>query len=531
MQEDAVAALAPDGAADHVDGPHDLAALALELLHGHQRVARLAGLRDGDVQRVRVHDRAAVAELAGRLGVGGDAGELLDQVRAHLPRVVGGAAAEELDPLDVAQLAGVQVDAAELRGGEPLVEAAHDRAADGVRLLVDLLAHVVAEGAELVVVLVRVHRRRRLDAVIRRPGQRPRVEVGRLDRRDLAVLQVDDLAGVADERGDVRGDEHLAVAEAEHDRRAVAGDDQLVGVPRVEEDEPVGALDAAQRPDDGLFERGVVVLAQLGRHHVRERLGVSVGDELHARGGELGAERLGVFDDPVVDHGDAVLCVGVRVRVGVVRLAVGGPAGVADADRGLGLLRVELVPQVLHAAGRLGDLQPAAVDDGDARRVVAPVLEPVQPLDKHGGRVALADVSDDSAHGLPVLSLAVDHAAELALRRLGRAEPTGPQLARDLRPNVVVLAVPALEVLVALDHVLFDRLAEVRHHVRHDPRRGRLVKPGAHRHVADQVFRVGRVPRLQLIHIRPLSCQSSALQANLCPISGKNRPDMSAKMR
>ena len=84
--------------------------------------------RDGDVQRVRVDDRAAVAELAGRLGVGGDAGQLLDQGRAHLARVVGGAAAEELDPLDVAQLAGVQVDAAELRGGEPLVQAAHDSA-------------------------------------------------------------------------------------------------------------------------------------------------------------------------------------------------------------------------------------------------------------------------------------------------------------------------------------------------------------------------------------------------------------------
>ena len=43
------------------------------------------------------------------------------------------------------------------------------------------------------------------------------------DRRDLAVVQVHDLAGVADERGDVGGDEHLLVADAEHDGAAVTG--------------------------------------------------------------------------------------------------------------------------------------------------------------------------------------------------------------------------------------------------------------------------------------------------------------------
>jgi hypothetical protein len=79
------------------------------------------------------------------------------------------------------------------------------------------------------------------------------------------------------------------------------------------------------------------------------------------------AQRFGVLDDAVVHDGDAVLRVGVRVGVGVVRLAVGGPARVADADRRLGLLRVELVPQVLDPARRLGDLQPAPVHHGEAR--------------------------------------------------------------------------------------------------------------------------------------------------------------------
>ena len=37
--------------------------------------------------------------------------------------------------------------------------------------------------------------------------------------------------------------------------------------------------------------------------------------------------------------------------------------------------------------------------DRDARRVVAAVLEPVQPLRKDGARFTLADVADDAAHG------------------------------------------------------------------------------------------------------------------------------------
>ena len=85
-------------------------------------------------------DRVAVAELRGRLGVGRDPGELLDQLGAHLADVVGRAAAEDLDPADRARLAGVHVQAAEVGGAEPLVEPAAQHPLDRVRLLEDLLA-------------------------------------------------------------------------------------------------------------------------------------------------------------------------------------------------------------------------------------------------------------------------------------------------------------------------------------------------------------------------------------------------------
>ena len=245
----------PMADSDDVHGADHLSALALELLDRHQRVDRLAGLADGDVQRVRVHHRRAVPELAGGLGVGRDAGELLDDHRAHLGGVVGRAAAEELDLADRTELAGVQVDAAEPCRGEAIVEPAPERAAQRVRLLVDLLAHVVLVRAELVVVGVRVDGHRGLRGTAGFPSiKRRRAVVGRADRRDLAVLQVNHLAGVADQRGHVGGDEHLVLAEAKHDRAAVAGDDELVGVLRVQDDEAVGALDATERADDRVFE-------------------------------------------------------------------------------------------------------------------------------------------------------------------------------------------------------------------------------------------------------------------------------------
>ena len=165
VQEDPVAALPADRRADDVDRADDLAALAPQLLDRHQRVDGLARLGDRDVERVRVDDRGPVAELARGLGVGRDPGQLLDQGGAHLAGVVGGSAAEELDVLDVPQLAGVEVDAAEPGRREALLEAAAQRPADGARLLVDLLAHVVAELAELVVVGVGVDRGRHLAAV------------------------------------------------------------------------------------------------------------------------------------------------------------------------------------------------------------------------------------------------------------------------------------------------------------------------------------------------------------------------------
>ena len=196
-----------------------------------------------------------------------------------------------------------------LRGGEALVETAAQRPADGARLLVDLLAHVVAELAELVVVGVGVDRGRHLAGVavaFQGAGERGRVVAGRLDRRHVAVLQVDHLAGVADEGGDVGRGEHLVLAQAEHQRGAVAGDDELVGVLGVHHHEAVGAFDPLERADDRVLEGGASSAASSAAIMCASAsVSVSLVNWTPV-GLELVAEGLGVLDDAVVDDRDAV---------------------------------------------------------------------------------------------------------------------------------------------------------------------------------------------------------------------------------
>ena len=115
---------------------------------------------------------------------------------------------------------------------------------------------------------------------------------------------------------------------------------------------------------------------------------------------ELGAQRGEVLDDPVVHQRDPAGGAEVRVRVGVVGRAVGGPAGVPDAGRRRRqrVLRERLV-EVRQLAGALlrGDL--ALVDQGDARGVVAAVLQPAETGDHHTLGLLRSDVPDDSTHG------------------------------------------------------------------------------------------------------------------------------------
>src|SRR3546814_5220100 len=90
------------------------------------------------------------------------------------------------------------------------------------------------------------------------------------------------------------------------------------------------------------------------------------------------------------------------MRVELGDAAVGGPAGVADAQVGVeapgagGRLHFGDAAGTAHAT----DVAPLPlVDHGDAGRVVAAVFKALETFDEDGNHIAIRDRADDAAHG------------------------------------------------------------------------------------------------------------------------------------
>jgi hypothetical protein len=72
---------------------------------------------------------------------------------------------------------------------------------------------------------------------------------------------------------------------------------------------------------------------------------------------------------------------------------------VCDAERAVARRAVESILQRLNLADRAQARQVVGIiDDGDTRRVIAPILEPPESLHENGNDITLSDCSDDSTH-------------------------------------------------------------------------------------------------------------------------------------
>jgi hypothetical protein len=226
---------------------------------------------------------------------------------------------------------------------------------------------------------------------------------------------------VGDERGDVRGEEGLALADADHQRRVPPRAHHHVRLVGVHRDQRERALQPPAHQSHRLGE--IRAGGELLGEQMRDDLGVRLGGQLVAALRQLGPQQGEVLDDAVVHHRDPPRVVDVRVGVGVRRAAVRGPAGVPDARRaGRQRPAVQLLLQVEELAGLLRRRQPAVGQDGDARRVVAPVLQPLQPGHHDLERGLRPHVSHDSTHGR---QLRVDSRTEPAKACPKSEIPTG----------------------------------------------------------------------------------------------------------
>ena len=290
-------------------------------------------------------------------------------------------------------------------GKDDLAGGGNDAAADAVaqrfRLLVDLLQHEMVVSAlfqlgdgqlqlldgNLAVLPLQVHDVQRLPL---------------LDDGDFVVVQVHEILGVVDDGRGVGRQEILAVADADGHRAALPGHDDAGGVPLFEDRDGVGADHLLERGADGHLQRALLgflhVFDQIDQH-----LGVSAAAERETVRAQGVAEHPEVLDDPVVDQGEVPRPGEVRVRIGVVGLAMGGPAGMADADRAGTVFPVQERFQVRYLALAFVDVQAAArVDHRHAGAVIAPVLQPMESLDDDRARLPLTNITYDSAHNTTV---------------------------------------------------------------------------------------------------------------------------------
>ena len=371
--------------------------------HGGQSVCRLAGLRDADDQVVLAQDRFAVAVLGGNVHLDRDARPLLDRVAAHEARVVARPAGDDDDAVDVPQILVVELDIGEIdsvKAGQPIC----DRLGDGVGLLVDLLHHeggptallggVLVPGDLLVVAGHRVP-----------PGVRDLGALGG-DRDQLAVLDLQNAAGLGQEGWDRRSDEGLVVAQADDQRALFAGRDQHVGLVGVHCDERIVPAQLAESGAHGLRQ----VAVEVALDQVADDLGVGLGAEHVAVLGQFLAQLAVVLDDAVQDDVDLVAAVAVGVRVLLGHAAVRRPAGVCHADRGgrranrhvAGAVGARMLLDRRAKVREVAD-SPDAVDlavrnHRDPRRVVTTVLELLEPGDQQVPARSVTHVSDYAAH-------------------------------------------------------------------------------------------------------------------------------------
>ena len=108
---------------------------------------------------------------------------------------------------------------------------------------------------------------------------------------------MDDGAGLAEEGGDRGGEEVLAVAEPDDERRLVPDAGEQVGLVVVDGDDREVALELRVDAAERLREIAVVLLLE----QVDDHLGVGLGGERVAALGQLLAQLEVVLDDPVED--------------------------------------------------------------------------------------------------------------------------------------------------------------------------------------------------------------------------------------
>ena len=322
---------------------------------------------------------------------------LLDPVAGDAGGVEAGAAGDDGDALGLVEhLGGAHAEGMLQR---PLpANAPFQGAAQHLGLLEDLLLHVVAVVALAGVVNADLHLDGRADD--RLVLKIPNGDFVGLDLDQIALLQDDEAVGDRAQRQHVGGDVVLADALAHHQGAAHPGGDDAAGVVAGHDGQRIGALQPIHRRTHRVNQGGSTGAMKVDE--VGDGLGIRLRGKGVARRRQFGAQGVGVFDDAIVGDADSPVRL-VRVGVHLLGRTVGGPAGVGDAGAPGQRSAVQVVDQIPHLPRPAAHLDRTASlgHHANARRVVAPVLKPLQSLQQNGNRVAVRDRANQPAHGRP----------------------------------------------------------------------------------------------------------------------------------
>ena len=219
----------------------------------------------------------------------------------------------------------------------------------------------------------------------------PRVAV---EGAELPIREVDDLVGKAREGVGVAGEVSAAIAHADDERASEPrSDDEPRFVPR-HRGNAVRAFHQAQCLPHRRDEVAIVEPA----HELSENFGIGIRTEVDAGRLQLLLERGEVLDHAVMNDGDVVGGIQMRMGVAIGGTAVRGPTRVADAVATRRGVRRDVLAQFDEPTGFLPQVQFVARAGDEPGTIVAAILQSPQAFEQDGRCFPLAGKSHDPAH-------------------------------------------------------------------------------------------------------------------------------------
>ena len=215
-----------------------------------------------------------------------------------------------------------------------------------------------------------------------------------LEHCEVAVIEIGDDRGERRERDRIGAEHHLALAIADGERRALPRADKKILLALEQKGECEGPLEARQ----GGFHRrdGIEPCLHEVGDEMGDRFRVGLSHEVRAPPRQFGSQLVEILDDAVVNDGDAVGRM--RMRIDLVGPAMRRPARMADADRAIQGLPRETLLQVPQLAFGTQTGQMPVLERGEAGRVITAIFKPLERVDQRRRNRLMTENPDNSAH-------------------------------------------------------------------------------------------------------------------------------------